>query len=59
MLREELPELLDGRPLVTFRTGGIRSAGAVNLLVEYGFDGVDMSRGLVGRRAAGGPRTAR
>lgn len=47
----------DDRLLVTFCTGGIRSAGAANLLVENGFDAVNMSGGLVQWRAAGGPLT--
>ncbi|GAA1447487.1 rhodanese-like domain-containing protein [Nocardiopsis tropica] len=60
---EQLPErsveLPEDRLLITFCTGGIRSAGAANLLVEYGFDAVNMSRGLVDWRAAGGPLTGR
>ncbi|GAA3598552.1 hypothetical protein GCM10022419_097590 [Nonomuraea rosea] len=52
-------ELPADRLLITFHTGGIRSAGAVNLLVEYGFDAVSMSRALVGRRAAASPLTPR
>ena len=55
---EHLPtrcvELPDDRLLITFCTGGIRSAGAANLLVENGFDAVNMSRGLIDWRAAGG-----
>lgn len=55
---EELPdrclELPEDRVLITFCTGGIRSAGAANLLVESGFDAVNMSRGLIDWRAAGG-----
>ncbi|WP_182525303.1 rhodanese-like domain-containing protein [Nocardioides dongkuii] len=47
---EELPDrcvdLPEDRLLITFCTGGIRSAGAANLLVEHGFDAVNMSRGL-------------
>ena len=56
---DELPkrclELPEDRLLITFCTGGIRSAGAANLLVENGFDAVNMSRGLIDWRAAGGP----
>lgn len=33
--------------LIAFCTGGIRSAGAANLLVENGFDAVNMSGGLI------------
>ncbi|PWV48609.1 rhodanese-like domain-containing protein [Nocardiopsis sp. L17-MgMaSL7] len=54
-LRERGHELPEERLLITFCTGGIRSAGAANLLVEYGFDAVNMSRGLIEWRAAGGP----
>lgn len=58
---EELPkrclELPDDRLLITFCTGGIRSAGAANLLVENGFEAVNMSGGLIHWRAAGGPLT--
>ncbi len=58
-LPDRCPELPDDRLLITFCTGGIRSAGAANLLVENGFEAVNMSRGLVDRRAAGGPLTTR
>ena len=58
---EELPkrclELPDDRLLITFCTDGIRSAGAANLLVENGFEAVNMSGGLIHWRAAGGPLT--
>lgn len=47
-------ELPEDRLLITFCTGGIRSAGAANLLVENGFDAVNMSGGLIQWRAAGG-----
>ncbi|OUC75723.1 rhodanese-like domain-containing protein [Gordonia lacunae] len=47
-------ELPDDRLLIAFCTGGIRSAGAANLLVENGFEAVNMSGGLIGWRAAGG-----
>ncbi|MHA4849630.1 rhodanese-like domain-containing protein [Rhodococcus sp. MSC1_016] len=65
-VRAPLEELLDwclefpdDRLLITFCTGGIRSAGAANLLVENGFDAVNMSGGLVHWRTAGGPLIAR
>ncbi|NUP27323.1 MAG: rhodanese-like domain-containing protein [Nocardia sp.] len=48
---ENLP---DDRLLITFCTGGLRSYGAANLLIEYGFDAKNMSGGLVDWRAAGG-----
>ena len=54
-LSERCLELPEDRLLLTFCTGGIRSAGAANLLVENGFDAVNMSRGLIDWRAAGGP----
>ncbi|MEU8898625.1 rhodanese-like domain-containing protein [Nocardia sp. NPDC048505] len=47
------------RLLITFCTGGLRSAGAANLLVENGFDAVNMSGGLIHWRAAGGLLTDR
>lgn len=47
-------ELPEDQLIITFCTGGIRSAGAANLLVENGFDAVNMSRGLIDWRAAGG-----
>lgn len=47
-------ELPDDRMLITFCTGGLRSAGAANLLVESGFEAVNMSGGLIHWRAAGG-----
>ncbi|RUP33789.1 MAG: rhodanese-like domain-containing protein [Mycolicibacterium sp.] len=56
---EALPEgcldLPEDRLLITFCTGGLRSAGAANLLVENGFDAVNMAGGLIQWRAAGGP----
>lgn len=56
---DELPErcieLPEDRLLITFCTGGLRSAGAANLLLEAGFDAANMSRGLIDWRAAGGP----
>ncbi|MGX9672192.1 rhodanese-like domain-containing protein [Mycobacterium sp. HM-7] len=52
-------ELPDDRLLITFCTGGIRSAGAANLLVENGFEAVNMTGGLIQWRAAGGPLVAR
>ncbi|MFW0790635.1 rhodanese-like domain-containing protein [Gordonia sp. CPCC 205333] len=50
-------ELPDDRLLIAFCTGGIRSAGAANLLVENGFDAVNMSGGLIQWRSAGGSLT--
>ncbi|WP_459546676.1 rhodanese-like domain-containing protein [Nocardia sp. X0981] len=56
---EELPdrcaELPDDRLLITFCTGGLRSAGAANMLIEFGFEAVNMSKGLIDWRASGGP----
>ena len=57
-LPERCLELPEDRLLITFCTGGLRSAGAANLLAENGFDAVNMSRGLIDWRAAGGPLTA-
>lgn len=57
VLLERCLEIPDDRLLITFCTGGLRSAGAANLLVENGFEAVNMSRGLVDWRAAGGPLT--
>lgn len=54
-LPERCVELPDDRLIITFCTGGIRSAGAANLLVENGFDAVNMSGGLIHWRSAGGP----
>lgn len=55
---EQLPdkcaELPDDRLLITFCTGGLRSYGAANLLLEYGFEAKNMSGGLIDWRAAGG-----
>ena len=55
---ETLPDgcldLPDDRLLITFCTGGLRSAGAANLLVENGFEAVNMTGGLIQWRAAGG-----
>ncbi|MFF0814562.1 rhodanese-like domain-containing protein [Rhodococcus sp. NPDC003318] len=55
---DELPrrceDLPDDRLLITFCTGGLRSAGAANMLIEFGFDARNMSRGLIDWRAAGG-----
>jgi len=59
LLPEECLNLPDDRLLITFCTGGLRSAGAANLLVENGFDAVNMSGGLIQWRAAGGPLTDR
>ncbi|MBC2639091.1 MULTISPECIES: rhodanese-like domain-containing protein [unclassified Rhodococcus (in: high G+C Gram-positive bacteria)] len=59
VLLERCLELPDDRLLITFCTGGVRSAGAANLLVENGFGAVNMSGGLIHWRAAGGPVTDR
>lgn len=59
VLPERCVELPDDRLLITFCTGGLRSAGAANLLVENGFEAVNMSHGLIDWRAAGGPLTGR
>ena len=58
VLPDRCVELPDDRLLITFCTGGLRSAGAANLLVENGFDAVNMSRGLIDWRAAGGELTS-
>lgn len=50
-------ELPEDRLLIAFCTGGLRSAGAANLLVEDGFEAVNMSGGLIHWRAAGGALT--
>ena len=57
VLPQRCVELPDDRLLIAFCTGGIRSAGAAHLLVENGFDAVNMSGGLIGWRAAGGSLT--
>ncbi|MQY19037.1 rhodanese-like domain-containing protein [Nocardia macrotermitis] len=57
VLLDRCVDFPDDRLLITFCTGGIRSAGAANLLVENGFDAVNMAGGLVQWRAAGGPLT--
>jgi rhodanese-related sulfurtransferase len=54
-LLERCGDLPDDRLLLTFCTGGLRSAGAANLLREEGFEALNVIRGLVGWRAAGGP----
>ncbi|MGC5258991.1 rhodanese-like domain-containing protein [Gordonia sp. DT218] len=55
---EELPdryvELPDDRLLITFCTGGLRSGGAANMLIELGFEARNMTKGLIDWRAAGG-----
>lgn len=60
---EQLPErcleLPEDRLIITFCTGGLRSAGAANLLVENGFEAANMSGGLIHWRTAGGPLTER
>jgi rhodanese-related sulfurtransferase len=53
-LTAECEQLPDDRLLITFCTGGLRSYGAANLLVEHGFEAKNMSGGLVEWRAAGG-----
>jgi rhodanese-related sulfurtransferase len=53
-LEDRSVELPDDRLLITFCTGGLISRGAANLLVELGFDAVNLSRGLIEWRAAGG-----
>ena len=53
-LLDRCDELPEDRLLITFCTGGLRSAGAANLLVKQGFEAVNMSRGLIDWRAAGG-----
>lgn len=57
VLLERCVDFPDDRLLITFCTGGIRSAGAANLLVENGFDATNMSGGLVQWRSGGGPLT--
>ena len=54
-LEERAEELPDDRLLIAFCTGGLISRGAANLLVELGFDAVNLSRGLIEWRAADGP----
>lgn len=56
-LLERCIDFPDDCKIITFCTGGIRSAGAANLLVENGFDAVNMSGGLIHWRAAGGALT--
>lgn len=58
-LTDRCLELPEDRLIITFCTGGLRSAGAANLLVENGFEAVNMSGGLIHWRAAGGPLTER
>ena len=53
-LTDKCAELPDDRLLITFCTGGLRSYGAANLLLEYGFEAKNMSGGLIDWRAAGG-----
>nr|WP_296770907.1 rhodanese-like domain-containing protein [Rhodococcus sp. (in: high G+C Gram-positive bacteria)] len=57
VLPQRCLDLPDDRRIITFCTGGIRSAGAANLLVENGFDAVNMSGGLIHWRSAGGALT--
>lgn len=53
-LERRAEELPDDRILITFCTGGLLSSGAATLLADLGFDAVNLARGLVGWRAAGG-----
>ncbi|MFI1462314.1 rhodanese-like domain-containing protein [Nocardia carnea] len=53
-LTDKCAELPGDRLLITFCTGGLRSYGAANLLIEYGFEAKNMSGGLIDWRAAGG-----
>lgn len=57
VLFDRCADFPDDRLIITFCTGGIRSAGAANLLVDNGFDAVNMTGGLIHWRAAGGPLT--
>ncbi|WP_068280437.1 rhodanese-like domain-containing protein [Aldersonia kunmingensis] len=59
VLLERCVDFPEDRLLIAFCTGGLRSAGAANLLVENGFDAVNMSGGLIGWRSAGGLLTDR
>ncbi|ROZ89094.1 rhodanese-like domain-containing protein [Gordonia sp. OPL2] len=56
---EQLPsrcdELPDDALIITFCTGGLRSGGAANMLIEFGFEARNMTKGLIDWRAAGGP----
>jgi rhodanese-related sulfurtransferase len=58
VLLDRCSELPGDRLLITFCTGGLRSAGAANLLVENGFTAVNMSLGLIDWRAAVGDLTS-
>lgn len=53
-LEARAADLPEGRRLITFCTGGLLSSGAANLLREWGFDAVNLSRGLIDWRSAGG-----
>ncbi|MYR05554.1 rhodanese-like domain-containing protein [Gordonia sp. SID5947] len=53
-LRDRCGELPDDRLLITFCTGGLRSGGAANMLLEFGFEARNMTKGLIDWRAAGG-----
>ncbi|WP_311258527.1 rhodanese-like domain-containing protein [Microbacterium sp. WCS2018Hpa-9] len=57
-LEERAGELPEDRLLITFCTGGLLSSGAANLLGEFGYDAVNMARGLVDWRATGGELVA-
>ncbi|GEA87429.1 rhodanese-like domain-containing protein [Cellulomonas cellasea] len=54
-LEARAAELPDDRLLITFCTGGLLSRGAASLLTTLGLDAVNLARGLVEWRAAGGP----
>ncbi|GAA3713841.1 rhodanese-like domain-containing protein [Gordonia hankookensis] len=54
-LTDRCLELPDDRLLITFCTGGLRSAGAANMLIELGFEAKNMTKGLIDWRSAGGP----
>ncbi|WAC55491.1 rhodanese-like domain-containing protein [Gordonia sp. SL306] len=54
-LRDRCVDLPDDRLLITFCTGGLRSAGAANMLIELGFEAKNMTKGLIDWRSAGGP----
>ena len=53
-LEAHAPDLSEDGRLITFCTGGLLSSGAAGLLREWGFDAVNLSRGLIAWRSAGG-----
>jgi rhodanese-related sulfurtransferase len=53
-LESRAVDLPDDRILIAFCTAGLLSTGAANLLTELGFDTVNLGRGLIEWRAAGG-----